>query len=95
MQFIKGNSCLLAFDNSPAYRTGEKLGLFFSSLLQDVEFSFSSPRTQTKQIGSQELAVNDVNFSPDVISNLSYLSKINFENDRLLGAIFRTTVECV
>lgn len=87
--FIKSNSCLLAFDSSPAFSTGEKLGLFFASLLQDVEFSVSPARTQNKQIGSQEYGVDAVNFSPDVIYNLSYVSQQDFETDMLLGALFR------
>jgi hypothetical protein len=87
--FIKSNSCLLAFDSSPAFSTGEKLGLFFASLLQDVEFSVSPARTQNKQIGSQEYGVDAVNFSPDVIYNLSYVSQNDFETDMLLGALFR------
>lgn len=87
--YIKSNSCLLAFDNSPAFRTGEKLGLFFAQLLQDVEFSVSPARTQSKQIGSQEFGVDAVNFSPDVIANLSYVSRQDFETDKMLGMLFR------
>ena len=79
----------MAFDSSPAFSTGEKLGLFFASLLQDVEFSVSPARTQNKQIGSQEYGVDAVNFSPDVIYNLSYVSQNDFETDMLLGALFR------
>lgn len=87
--FIKSNSCLLAFDSSPAFSTGQKLGLFFASLLQDVEFSISPARTQSKQIGSQEYGVDAVNFSPDIISNLSYTSQQDFGTDMLLGMLFR------
>lgn len=91
--YIKSNSCLLAFDNSPAFTTGERLGLFFAQLLQDVEFSISPARTQTKQIGSQEFAVDSVNFSPDVITNLSYVSRQDFETDRMMGMLFRPSGE--
>ena len=87
--FIKSNSCLLAFDSSPAFSTGQKLGLFFASLLQDVEFSIAPARTQNRQIGSQEYGVDAVNFSPDIISNISYTSRQDFETDMLLGALFR------
>lgn len=86
---IKGNSALLAFDSSPAFSTGEKLGLFFAQLLQDVELSVSPAKTQTKQIGSQELSVDSINFSPDIVCNLSYLTRQDFETDRMLGMIFR------
>ena len=91
--YIKSNSCLLAFDNSPAFATGERLGLFFAQLLQDVEFSITPARTQTKQIGSQEFAVDSVNFSPDVITNLSYVSRQDFETDRMMGMLFRPNGE--
>ena len=37
LQFLKGNSCLLAFDSHPAFQTGEKLGLFFADFVQDFE----------------------------------------------------------
>lgn len=89
MQFIKSNSCLLAFDNSPSFSTGEKLGLFFADFLQNVDFDISPPRTQSKQIGSQEFGVNSINFSPDIALNLSYLSREDFRTDNLLGSLFR------
>ena len=87
--FIKSNSCLLAIDSSPAFSTGERLGLYFVSLLQDFELSISPPRTQTRQIGSQCYGADSVNFSPDVIANMSYLSRQDFGIENLLGAIFR------
>ncbi len=87
--FIKSNSCLLAVDSSPSFSTGERLGLYFVDLLQNFEFSISPPRTQTKQIGSQNFGADSVNFSPDIISNISYLSKRDFSVESLFGAIFR------
>lgn len=89
MQFLKSNSCLLAFDNSPSFSTGEKLGLFFADFLQNVDLNISPPRTQSRQIGSQEFGVDAINFSPDVELNLSYLSREDFRTDNLLGSIFR------
>ena len=89
LQFLKGNSCLLAFDSHPAFQTGEKLGLFFADFVQDFELSVSPARTQSRQIGCQNYGVNSVNFSPDVIANLSFTTKSDFNNENLLGAIFR------
>ncbi len=89
MQFLKSNSCLLAFDSPSAFCTGEKLGLFFTEFLQNVDFNISPPRTQSKQIGSQELGVNSVNFSPDISTNLSYTTRQDFNTDNLLGLLFR------
>ena len=89
MQFLKSNSCLLAFDNSPAFSTGEKLGLFFADFIQNVDLRISPPRTQSRQIGGQELSVDSVNFAPDVEANLSYASMNNFNVDLLLGSLFR------
>jgi hypothetical protein len=89
VQFLKGNSCLLAFDSSPAYTTGEKLGLFFVDLIQDFEFSISPARTQSRQIGSQCYGADSINFSPDVIANLSFITSNNLSNESLLGTVFR------
>lgn len=87
--FIKSNSCLFAVDSSPAFTTGERLGLYFLSLLENVDFSTSPARTQSKQIGSQNYGVDSVNFSPDVIANLSYYSRQDFDTDSLIGMIYR------
>lgn len=89
LQFIKGNSCLLAFDSSPAFQTGQKLGLFFVDFVRDFELSVSPARTQSRQIGSQNYGVDAVNFSPDVIANLSFTTKSDFGMENLLGTIFR------
>ena len=91
MQFIKSNSCLLAFDNSPSFSTGEKLGLFFADFLQNVDLDISPPRTQSRQIGSQEYGVDAINFSPDIGLNLSYLSREDFRTDSMLGSLFRSS----
>ena len=83
----------MAFDSSPAFSTGEKLGIYFAQLFQDVEFSMSPARTQTKQLGSQEFGVDNINFSPDVVVNLSYISRQDFETDRMVGMLFRPSGE--
>lgn len=87
--FIKSNSCLLAIDSSPAFSTGERLGLYFVDFLQNFEFSISPPRTQTRQIGSQDFGVDSVNFSPDVLANISFNTRRNFGIEALLGSFFR------
>lgn len=87
--FIKSNSCLFAVDSSPAFVTGERLGLYFLSLMENVDFSTSPARTQSRQIGSQNYGVDVVNFSPDIIANLSYLSRQDFDSDSLVGMIYR------
>ena len=87
--FIKSNSCLLAVDSSPPFSTGESLGLYFVDFLQNFELSISPPRTQTKQIGSQDFGVDSVNFSPDVLANISFNTRRDFGIETLLGAFFR------
>lgn len=79
----------MAVDSSPAFATGERLGLYFVNFLQDFEFSVSPPRTQTKQIGSQGFGADSVNFSPDVLANLSFNTRRDFGVETLLGAMFR------
>lgn len=91
---IKGNSALLAFDSSPAWYTGTlgftgmKNGLFFVQQLQDVELSVSPASTRTRQIGTQDFGVNSINFSPDVVCNLSYITRKDWSNDGLLGMFY-------
>lgn len=87
--FIKSNSCLLAIDSSPAFSTGERLGLYFVDFLQNFEFSISPPRTQTRQIGSQDFGVDSVNFSPDVLANISFNTRRDLGIETLLGSFFR------
>lgn len=92
---IKGNSALLAFDSSPAWYTGTlgftgmKNGLFFVQQLQDVELSVSPASTRTRQMGSQGFGVDSINFSPDVVCNMSYLTRKDWSNDGLLGIFYR------
>lgn len=87
--FIKSNSCLLAIDSSPAFSTGERLGLYFVDFLQNFEFSISPPRTQTRQIGSQDFGVDSINFSPDVLANISFNTRRDLGVETLLGSFFR------
>lgn len=87
--FIKSNSCLFAVDSSPAFITGEKFGLYFLSLMENVDFSTSPARTQSRQVGSQNYGVDSVNFSPDIIANFSYNSRQDFDSDSLVGMIYR------
>ncbi len=79
----------MAIDSSPAFSTGERLGLYFVDFLQDFEFSISPPRTQTKQLGSQSFGADSVNFSPDILANMSFLARRDFSVETLLGAFFR------
>ncbi len=86
---IKSNSCLFAVDSSPAFSAGERLGLYFIDFLQDFELSISPPRTQSRQLGSQNFGADSVNFSADVLANISFNTRRDFSVETLLGAMFR------
>lgn len=85
--YIKSNSCLIATDSSPAFSTGEKLGIYFLGLAQDFNFELSTARSQLGQLGSQEFGVDSINFSPDIVANISYLEMKDFSSNSLLGMV--------
>jgi hypothetical protein len=81
---FKSNSAILATSPSPAWTTGQQSG-YFVPLVQGSEISVSVDRQTSKQVGSQQYAVDDIVRSPDVSFNVNYLFSPYFVNEYLFG----------
>jgi hypothetical protein len=81
---FKSNSAILATSPSPAWTTGQQSG-YFVPLVQSSEISVSIDRQTSKQVGSQQYAIDDIVRSPDVNFNVSYLFSPYFVNEYLFG----------
>jgi hypothetical protein len=81
---FKSNSAILATSPSPAWTTGQQSG-YFVPLVQSSEISVSIDRQTSKQVGSQQYAIDDMVRSPDVNFNISYLFSPYFVNEYLFG----------
>ena len=56
---LKSNSAILATSPSPAWTTGQQSG-YFIPLVQNSEISLSIDRQTSKQVGSQQYAIDDL-----------------------------------
>lgn len=81
---LKSNSAILATSPSPAWTTGQQSG-YFIPLVQNSEISLSIDRQTSKQVGSQQYAIDDLIKSPDVSFNMSYLFSPYMINEYLMG----------
>lgn len=81
---FKSNSAILATSPSPAWTTGQQSG-YFVPLVQSSEISVSIDRQTSKQVGSQQYAIDDIVRSPDVNFNISYLFSPSLPNEYLFG----------
>lgn len=81
---IKSNSAFVLVGESPSWTTGEDRGRLLS-LVQNCDFSIDTQRQKIKQLGSQNYAVNDVMFSPDVNLTIDYFLSPCINNELLIG----------
>lgn len=81
---FKSNSAILATSPSPAWTTTQQSG-YFMPLVQGSEISISVDRQTSKQIGSQQYAIDDIVRSPDVNFNVDYLFSPSLPNEYLFG----------
>jgi hypothetical protein len=81
---FKSNSAILATSPSPAWTTTEQSG-YFVPLVQGSEISVSVDRQTSKQVGSQQYAIDSVVRAPNVSFNVSYLFSPHLVNEYLLG----------
>lgn len=81
---LKSNSAFVATGPSPAWKTGEETG-YFMPLIQDSEISISIDRQTSKQIGSQQYAIDHLVKAPDVTFNVTYLYSPFMINEYLMG----------
>ena len=81
---FKSNSAILATSPSPAWTTTEQSG-YFVPLVQGSEISVSVDRQTSKQVGSQQYALDSVVRAPNVSFNVDYLFSPHLINEYLLG----------
>ena len=81
---FKSNSAILATSPSPAWTTTEQSG-YFVPLVQGSEISVSVDRQTSKQVGSQQYALDSIVRAPNVSFNVSYLFSPHLVNEYLLG----------
>jgi len=81
---FKSNSAILATSPSPAWTTTEQSG-YFVPLVQGSEISVSVDRQTSKQVGSQQYALDSIVRAPNVSFNVDYLFSPHLINEYLLG----------
>jgi hypothetical protein len=81
---LKSNSAFVATGPSPAWKTVEESG-YFMPLIQSSEISLSVDRQTSKQIGSQQYAIDHMNRAPNVEFNINYLYSPFMINEYLMG----------
>ena len=86
---LKSNNSLVIAGQRPAFTTSDRDGATmsgaFMSAVQSVSVGFSQDRQKSKQIGSQNLAVNDITRMPDVDLSIDYYYTPAMLNESLLG----------
>jgi len=91
---IKSNSIILATDLSPAFApvstfASYKKGLYPLAIVNSLSFNVQNSRIQKKQLSSQSLSVNSLQYSPTVDVSFDYTSSLAFENENFLGIYFK------
>lgn len=81
---LKSNSAILATSPSPAWTTTEQSG-YFVPLVQGSEISISVDRQTSKQVGSQQYAVDSIVRAPSVSFNVDYVFSPHLINEYLIG----------
>jgi hypothetical protein len=91
---IKSNSIILATDLSPAFMpvsafASYKKGLYPLAIVNSLSFNVQNSRIQKRQLSSQSLSINALQYSPTVDVSFNYTSSLAFENENFLGIYFR------
>jgi len=88
---LKSNNAIVIAGKRPAFsttvRSGSSMGGAYMSAVQGVSVGFSQERQKSKQIGSKDLAINDINRMPDVDLAISYYYTPAMLNENMLGLI--------
>jgi hypothetical protein len=78
---IRSNNAIVAVQNSTtAFSTSDK-NLKLHKITQTFDYSIDYSRQRSKQIGSQDLAADEIYNQPDVRLNISYIPEPNFSNE--------------
>ncbi len=91
---IKSNSIILATDLSPAFMpvsafSSYKKGLYPLAIVNSLSFNVQNSRIQKKQLSSQSLSINALQYSPTIDVSFNYTSSLAFENENFLGIYFK------
>jgi hypothetical protein len=88
---LKSNNSIVIAGQRPAFTTGHRVDSDMSgaymSAVQSVSVGFSQQRQKSKQIGSKDLAINDITRMPDVDLSISYYYTPAMFNENMLGLI--------
>src|SRR5210317_2481607 len=88
---LKSNNSIVIAGQRPAFTTGDRIGSDMSgaymSAVQSVSVGFSQQRQKSKQIGSKDLAINDITRMPDVDLSISYYYTPAMFNETMLWHI--------
>ena len=84
---LKSSNTAVILGESPAFKTTDDSGSLFASV-KSASFGFSSDRQKVQEIGSKNLAVDDLIRSPNVDLSLSYTYSPTYANEDLLGLSF-------
>ncbi len=87
---LKSNSAILATSPSPAWTTTQQSG-YFVPLVQASEISVSIDRQTSKQVGSQQYAIDNIVRAPNVSFNLNYIFSPHLVNEYLFGLALPAT----
>ena len=79
---IRSNNAIVAAQQglNTAFSISDQ-NLSLHKIVQTFGYSIDYSRQQSKQIGSQELAANEIYNQPDVSLNISYIPEPNFSNE--------------
>ena len=79
---IRSNNAIVAAQEglNTAFSTSNQ-NLSLHKIVQTLDYSIDYSRQQSKQIGSQDLASNEMFNQPDVSLNISYIPEPNFSNE--------------
>lgn len=88
---LKSNNSIVIVGQRPAFtggnRTGSTMSGAYMSAVQGVAVGFSQQRQKSKQLGSNDLIINDITRMPDVDLGISYYYTPAMLNENMLGLI--------
>ena len=87
---IKSTNAIIAVSNATGAFSTSSVDLNLFNIVQNTSFSVGVDHQKSKQLGTQEVSLNDVFVQPDVELNLSYVPEPKLENE-LHGNFIKTT----
>jgi hypothetical protein len=84
---LKSNSTIGFIGPSPAFKTQDEVASVFSAI-QACSFGLEMERNSTRQLGTKELQVNNINRHPDVDLSVRYILTPEMFNEYSMGLNF-------